>query len=113
MALKRCVAAFNGRGDYDFNADEELAMMHTVGNLFSAAAAAHPDVRTKGASSPSADVLTTVYKKVDPDDVLDDEAKRNALSEQEQCNLYTRMMDTLATLPPEDAATVLRVVMGA
>ena len=108
--LKRCVSALNGRGDYDFTASEQQAMMRVVGNLFSAAAGAHPAAQAVGNRSPSPDALAA-YQRADPDDVLDDEAKRNALSEPEQCGIYTRVMNALLALPVKDAAPAIRATM--
>lgn len=112
-ALKRCVAAFQGGGNFGLNAPEQLQMLHAMGTLFSAAATnAQPPMGDEEMRATVAR-LTAVYKQVDPNDVLDDEKKRAALTEQEQCDLYTRLMQTLWTLPPRDAATAIRAMLAA
>jgi len=110
VALKRCVAAFQGGGNFELNSAEQLQMLHAMGSLFSAAA--------KSAQSPMGDDelratlarLTDVYRQVDPSDVLDDPQRRAGLSEQQQCDLYMQLMQTLWTLPPRDAATAIKAM---
>ena len=40
-ALERCVAAFNGGGNFHLNAHEQLQMMRALGNLYRTAASTH------------------------------------------------------------------------
>jgi hypothetical protein len=112
VALKRCVAAFQGGGNFDLNAKEQLQMLHAMGSLFSAAATSAQAPMGNEEMRATVARLTVVYKQVDPNDVLDDEKKRASLSEQEQCDLYTRLMQTLWTLPPQDAATAIRAMLA-
>lgn len=113
VALKRCVAAFQGGGNFELDSQEQLQMLHAMGTLFSAAATGAQAPMGDGEMRATVARLTAVYKQVDPNDVLDDEKKRAGLSEQEQCDLYTRLMQTLWTLPPRDAATAIRAMLAA
>jgi hypothetical protein len=113
LQLKRCVSALNGDGNIELNPREQLQMLHGMGNLFSAAATRIPPMASDADQRATLARLTVVYKQVDPDGVLDDDRKRAALSEQDQCALYTRLMQTLWTLPPRDAATAIRAMFAA
>ncbi len=104
-ALERCVAAFNGAGDFKLNSQEQLRMMRAIGNLYSAAASAHGTSTTDAERSATVASLTAMYKKVDPDGILNNDEKRRALSEQQQCAMYTRLMHELQSLPLKDALT--------
>jgi hypothetical protein len=110
VALKRCVAAFEGSGDFALNSREQLAMMRATGNLYSAAATRAQIPMGDDEQRAIFSRLAAVYKQVDPVGVLDDERKRSELTQQEQCDLYTRLMQTLWTLPTRDAATAIRAM---
>lgn len=56
--------------------------------------------------------LTAVYGQLDQNDVPGYPQKRSGLSEQEQCDLSTLLMQALWTLPQRDAATASREVGG-
>lgn len=109
-ALKRCVAAFNGSGDLQLNANEQLRMMRIFGNLYSAAAAGRTHNATDAERTAAVASLTAVYKKIDPDGILDDDEKRKALSEQEQCDMYTQLMRELQAMPPKEGAAAIRAM---
>ena len=111
-ALKRCVAAFNGSGDLQLNANEQLRMMRALGNLYSAAASGRTSNAAEADRTAAVASLTAVYKKIDPNGILDDEEKRKALSEQEQCDMYTRLMRELQALPPKEGAAAIRAMMA-
>ena len=111
-ALKRCVAAFNGSGDFQLNANEQQRMMRALGNLYSAAAAGRTGNATEAERSASVASLTAIYKKIDPDGILQVEEKRKALSEQERCNTYKRLMQELQALPPKEGAAVIRAMLA-
>ena len=111
-ALARCVAAFNGSGDFQLNTHEQLRMMRALGNLYSAAAAAHGTSTTDAQRSAEVASLTAVYKKIDPDGILDDDEKRRTLSKQQQCDMYTRLMHELQSLPLKEGAGVIRLMMA-
>jgi hypothetical protein len=115
VALKRCVAAFQGYSDIDPGSQEQLQMLHALGNLYSAAATAIPiPIPERDVDhDPAAVRMFFVLKQIDPNGALEDEKKRASLSEQEQCDLYTHLMHTLWTLPPRDAATVIRAMVSA
>jgi hypothetical protein len=111
-ALARCVAAFNGSGEFQLNTHEQLRMMRALGNLYSAAAAAHGTSTTDAQHSAAVASLTAVYKKIDPGGILDDDEKRRTLSEQQQCAMYTRLMHELQSLPPKEGAAAIRAVLA-
>jgi hypothetical protein len=93
LALKRCASAFSGAGDIQLNSHEQDRMLRALGKLFDAAAseprAEVSDVEREAAAA----TLVAVYKRIDPDGVLDDEEGRKALSESQQCAMYTRLMN--------------------
>ena len=111
-ALERCVAAFNGGGDFHLNAGEQLRMMRAIGNLYSSAA------NTQGSRTSDAEhraevaSLTAMYKTIDPLGILDDDEKKSTLSKQQQCAMYTRLMHELQSLPPKEGAAVVRAMMA-
>ena len=113
LALKRCVAAFNGSGNFELNSRERLVMMQALGSLYSSAATRFSMSASDDEQRATVARLTSVYKQIDPAGVLDDEKKRSALSEQERCALYTRLMQTLWTLPARDTATAIRAMLAA
>lgn len=111
-ALQRCVAAFNGSGSFQLNTQEQQRMMGALGKLYGAAAAEPAPHATNAASGAGVDALMAVYKKVDPAGVLDDDEKRKALSDVEQCRMYTQLMSELKSMPPKEAAAAIRAMMA-
>lgn len=111
-ALERCVAAFNGGGDFHLNAHEQLRMMRALGNLYSTAAATHGTSTIDAERMAAVTSLTAMYKKIDPDGILDDDEKRRTLSKQQQCDMYTRLMHELQSLPLKEGAGVIRLMMA-
>ena len=53
-----------------------------------------------------------MYKKIDPDGVLDGDKRRRTLSKQQQCDMYTRLMHELQSLPLKEGAGVIRLMMA-
>ena len=91
----------------------EIVAEAAIGNLFSAAATgAQPKMRDDEQLAKVAH-LTAVSGQLDQNDVLGDPQKRSGLSEQEQCDLYTLLMQAPWTLPPRDAATAIRARLAA
>jgi len=86
--------------------------MRAFGNLFSAAAAGRGGNTTEAERAAAVVSLTAVYKKIDPDGILDDEKKRKAISDREQCDSYTRFMHELQSLPLKEGAGVIRLMMA-
>ena len=111
-ALKRCAMAFNGDGNFQLTKSEQSRLMHSIGNLYGAAAAEHRATPTEAERRAATDSLVTVYKKIDPTGILDDEEKRKALSEQEQCALYTQLMTELQSMPPKEGAAAIRAMLA-
>lgn len=111
-ALERCVAAFNGGGDFHLNAHEQLRMMRALGNLYSTAAATHGTSTIDTERRAAVASLTAMYKKIDPDGILDDDKTIKLLSKQQQCAMYTRLMHELQSLPPKEGAGVIRLMMA-
>ena len=112
--LVRCVAAFKGKGGGDFhlNDHEQLRMMRALGNLYSAAAVAQQSSPTEVERSAAAAALTAIFKKIDPDGILDDGERMKTLSEQQQCDIYTHLMHELQSVPPKEGAGVIRLMMA-
>jgi hypothetical protein len=113
-ALERCVAAFKGKrgGDFHLNEHEQLRMMRALENLYSAAAVAHKPNPTDTERKAATAALTVILKKVDPDGIFDDGERMKTLSEQNQCDLYTRLMQELQSVPPKEGAEVIRLISG-
>lgn len=112
VALERCVAAFNGGGDFHLNAHEQLRMMRALGNLYSTAAATHGTSTIDAERRAAEASLTAIYKKIDPKGILDDDEKRKTLSNQQQCDMYTRLTHELHSLPLKEGAGVIRLMMA-
>lgn len=111
-ALERCVAAFNGGGDFHLNAHEQLRMMRALGNLYSTAAATHGTGTIDTERRVAVASLTAMYKRIDPDGILDDDKKIGTLSKQQQCEMYTRLMHELQSLPLKEGAGVIRLMIA-
>ncbi|HKB60510.1 MAG TPA: DUF6804 family protein [Gallionellaceae bacterium] len=111
-ALERCVAAFNGSGDFHLNGHEQLRMMKALGNLYSAAAAAHRASPSEEERRAGANLLIALYKKIDPDGILNDDARMKTLSNQQKCTMYTRLMQELQALPTKEDAAAIRAMMA-
>lgn len=111
-ALERCVAAFNRGGDVRLNAHEQLRMMRALGNLYGTAAATRSTSTVDAERRAAVASLTAMYKKIDPDGILDDDKSRGTLSKQQQCDMYTRLMHELQSLPLNESAAVIRAMMA-
>ena len=86
--------------------------MRVIGNLYAAAAGGPTGSVTEAKRTAAVVSLTAVYKNIDPAGILDDEEKRKALSEQEQCDMYTKLMRELQAMPPKEGAAVIRAMLA-
>ncbi len=111
-SLERCVTAFNGGGDFHLNDQEQLRMMRAIGNLYSAAANTRRPNTVEAERLAAVASLTAIYKKIDPDGILDDGEKRGSLSKQQQCSMYIRLMHELQSLSLKEGAGVIRLMMA-
>ena len=111
-SLKRCVAAFNGVGDFGLNAQEQLRFMHAIGNLYKTASVERKTSASEAERSAATELLTAIYqKKIDPNGVLGDEEKRKALSEAEQCDMFKRLMNEIHSRPVKEGAALIRIML--
>jgi len=108
----RCEAVFNGSDDFQLSEIEQRRMMQAMGDLFSAAAAAHKPAATEADRSAAAAALAGLYKKIDPTGLLGNQGKPDAIPLMEPCATYSQLMDELRAMSPKESAAIVRAMAG-
>lgn len=111
-ALQRCVAAFNGTAiNYQLNSNEQFKILRAMGDLYAAAAASPQSAGVVDRDSGEASLLATI-QKIDPNGILDDEHRKRALTDEERCEIYTRLMAEFRSQPVKQAAGAIRAMFA-